>query len=157
MVDTSEAAEGSSGAGAGDDGIEDGDTEDADPGDPVSGDDRRDGPSTSRRVGGTLVRGVGVESETRCAHYAGDRDVVAVRFACCDAYYPCFECHEAVADHPADPIPAAAFDEAGVLCGACGAALTVREYLDCGFSCPDCGAAFNPGCAAHYDRYFETE
>lgn len=114
-----------------------------------------DAPPTTRTVGGTVVHGVDVGPETRCAHYDGERDVVAMRFACCDAYYPCFECHAAVADHPAEPVPAAAFDEPGVLCGVCGTELAVRAYLDCGFTCPSCGAAFNPGCAAHYDRYFE--
>lgn len=110
---------------------------------------------SERRVHGVAVRGRDVGPETRCAHYRGERDVIAVRFRCCDAYYPCYECHEAVADHPPEPWPRASFDEPAVLCGRCGATLTVAAYLDCGFRCPDCGAAFNPGCANHYDRYFE--
>lgn len=105
-------------------------------------------------VGDTDVHGVGVDGETRCAHYATARDVIAIRFACCDRYYPCAACHAAVADHEPEPIPEAAFDAPGVLCGACGSTLTVREYLGSDHACPDCGAAFNPGCAAHYDRYF---
>lgn len=114
-------------------------------------------PTDGRRVevNGTTVRGVGVGPETRCAHYAGERDVIAIRFGCCDSYHPCADCHAAVADHSAEPIPRAEFGEPGVLCGVCGAALTVEAYLDCGFVCPGCGAAFNPSCAAHYDRYFE--
>ena len=42
-----------------------------------------------------------------------------------------------------------------VHCGVCGTALTVRAYLDAEHACPVCDAAFNPGCATHYDRYFE--
>ena len=108
-------------------------------------------------VAGRAVRGVGVGPETRCAHYGGPRDVVAIRFACCDAYYPCVRCHAAVADHDAERVPRAAFDDAGVLCGRCGAALSVRTFVEGDHACPDCGAAFNPGCANHYDRYFETD
>lgn len=108
------------------------------------------------RVGGHEVRGVGVDPETRCDHYDSERDVVAIRFPCCEVFYPCFRCHEAVADHPAERWPADEFDAPAVLCGACGTALSVRAYLDCEASCPACGAGFNPGCADHYDRYFEV-
>lgn len=101
------------------------------------------------------VRGVDVGAETRCAHYGGERDVIAIRFACCDDYYPCFRCHEAVADHESEPLPADAGDEPGVLCGACDAVLTVRAYLDADDACPECGAGFNPGCADHYHLYFD--
>lgn len=107
-------------------------------------------------VGDHDVRGVGLDPETRCTHYASERDVVAIRFACCDTYYPCFRCHSAVTDHEPEPIPEREFDAPGVLCGVCGTALTVRSYLACDHECPACGAAFNPGCVAHHDRYFEV-
>jgi uncharacterized CHY-type Zn-finger protein len=110
---------------------------------------------TERTVGGHVVRGVAVGPETRCAHWTSDRDVVAIRAPCCGGYYPCHACHDALADHAFEPIPASAFDDPGVLCGVCGTALAVGEYLECGHACPACGAAFNPGCAAHHDRYFE--
>jgi|SRR6056297_3034063 len=106
-----------------------------------------------RHVHGHAVRGVAVDPATRCAHYDSDRDVVALRFACCDAYYPCFRCHEAVADHDAERLPVESPDPA-VLCGACGVELTPREFVDGTHECPDCGTAFNPGCGDHYDRYF---
>jgi len=102
------------------------------------------------------VRGVEVDAETRCAHYHTERDVVAIEFPCCGTFYPCFACHDAVADHPATRWPAADFDERAVLCGACGTELTISVYLDCESTCPACGTAFNPGCAAHVDRYFEV-
>ncbi len=101
--------------------------------------------------------GVAVDAETRCDHYASTRDVVAIRFPCCDRYYPCFRCHAAVADHEPERLPADEFDEAAVLCGRCGSTLSVDAYLDCDDACPDCGAAFNPGCRRHRDRYFEVE
>lgn len=106
-------------------------------------------------VGGIEVRGLDVDSETRCTHYDDERDVIAIRFRCCDEYYPCYRCHEALADHDPAVHPREAFSEPAVLCGACGTELSVAGYLDCGFDCPACDAAFNPGCRRHYDRYFE--
>ena len=108
-------------------------------------------------VHGVRVRGVGVGAETRCAHYDGERDVIAIRFACCGTYFPCYRCHAAAADHDSKVRPRSSFDDPGVLCGVCGAELSVSEYLNAADACPRCGAAFNPGCAAHYDRYFEME
>ncbi|MCU4924591.1 CHY zinc finger protein [Halobacteria archaeon AArc-dxtr1] len=108
-----------------------------------------------RLVGGYEVRGVQVGPETRCAHYDGERDVIALRFGCCEAFFPCHACHEAVADHEAEPWPRDRFDEPAVLCGSCGTTLTSTAYLACDHACPSCGVAFNPGCVAHYDHYFE--
>lgn len=109
-----------------------------------------------RTVHGLTVHGVDVGPETRCAHYATERDVVAIKFRCCGVYHPCHECHEAAADHRAAVWPEAEFDEHAVLCGVCGAELRIVDYLADGSSCPACGAAFNPGCRAHRDRYFAT-
>ncbi|WP_170972334.1 CHY zinc finger protein [Natronorubrum halophilum] len=105
----------------------------------------------------TPVRGVDVGSETRCAHYRTDLDVVAFKFACCEQYYPCYRCHEAVTDHDASPWPRDRFDESSVLCGVCETELTVPEYLEAEYRCPSCDAAFNPGCRAHAERYYETD
>ena len=99
---------------------------------------------------------MGVGPETRCAHYHGETDVIAIRFACCDTYYPCHACHEAVADHEAEVWPREDFDQKAVLCGVCGTELTVAEYLDSGSECTACGAGFNPGCARHRHLYFES-
>lgn len=107
------------------------------------------------QVHGHPVRGVDVDPETRCAHYHTRRDVVALAFPCCEPFYPCFECHEAVADHPAERWPAGSDDERAVLCGACGRDLAIREYVTGDLACPDCGAPFNPGCRNHFDRYFD--
>lgn len=102
------------------------------------------------------VHGLVVDDETRCVHYRSLLDIVAMRFRCCDRYYACRECHDICESHPAMRWPRAAFDEPAVLCGACGAELTVYEYLACHDACPRCGAGFNPGCAAHRGRYFAT-
>jgi uncharacterized CHY-type Zn-finger protein len=108
----------------------------------------------NRECHGVAVYGEDVDGETRCAHYATARDVVAIQFACCERFYPCHACHDAVADHDAEQWSADAFDQRAILCGACGARLTIEDYLACDDECPDCEHAFNPGCAAHADRYF---
>ena len=117
------------------------------------------------------LRGVAVDPDTRCAHWDSALDVVALRFGCCGAFSPCHACHAATADHEPEPWPRPRFDDPAVLCGVCGTTLSARAYLD-GDSegrspsasratpdddaCPACGAAFNPGCRRHRDRYFEA-
>ena len=103
---------------------------------------------------GVSVRGA-VDLETRCRHWRGQRDIIAIRFCCCDGWYPCYECHAALADHPASVWPVSALDKRAVLCGACGAQLTIAQYVESGAACLECAAAFNPGCKNHYHLYFE--
>ncbi|MFC3958722.1 CHY zinc finger protein [Halovivax cerinus] len=107
-------------------------------------------------VHGTPVSGLAVDDETRCAHYRTSRDVVALRFGCCESYYACHACHDAVADHDARVWPRSRFDEPAVLCGSCGETMTPETYFDAGHACPACDSPFNPGCLAHRDRYFES-
>lgn len=103
------------------------------------------------------LRGIGVGEATRCAHYGTERDVVAFRFACCDTYYPCHACHDALTDHAVERWPRDRFDEPAVLCGVCRTELTANTYLDSPTECPFCGAPFNPGCVDHHDRYFALD
>ena len=104
---------------------------------------------------GVPLRGVEVDARTGCAHYRNPRDVIALRFACCETYYPCRACHDATADHEAVVWPRARFDEPAVLCGVCRTTTSARAYLRDGSACPHCGAAFNPGCKTHRHLYFE--
>src|SRR5271165_2367176 len=101
----------------------------------------------SRHIHGIRVRGLDLGRRTQCCHYESKLDIVALKFACCEEYFSCFSCHEALADHPAQRWPESTFDTNAVLCGACGSELTIREYMTCEFACPECGAGFNPGCA----------
>ena len=110
-------------------------------------------PATDARFSVPL-RGVDVGPETRCTHYDGPHDVVAFRFVCCEVYYPCAECHAATTDHVATRWPGDRRHEPAVLCGACGHTMSAVAYLEADHTCPHCTAAFNPGCAAHHDRYF---
>jgi uncharacterized CHY-type Zn-finger protein len=102
------------------------------------------------------VRGIDVDTETRCAHYHSVIDVIAIRMRCCGEYYACKDCHEALAGHAIKVWPHKEWDERAVLCGVCKAELTVNEYLQCGNRCPRCAAHFNPGCRNHYHFYFKA-
>jgi uncharacterized CHY-type Zn-finger protein len=102
-----------------------------------------------------LVCGLDLDPQTRCAHWHSRRDIIAIRMRCCETYFACRECHDALAAHPVEVWPKAEWGQPAVLCGACSRELSVREYLDCDSRCPDCGAAFNPGCKTHHHLYFE--
>lgn len=110
----------------------------------------------SRLICDETVFGLDVDPNTRCEHYRTALDIIAIKFKCCERWYPCFECHAAVADHEPKVWPAGEFDEQAILCGACGHQLTIREYLICGSACPACESGFNPGCSHHYHLYFEA-
>jgi len=102
------------------------------------------------------VEGVSLDPQTRCAHWHGDLDIIAIKMRCCETYYACRQCHDELAGHEAMVRPAAEWDAPGVLCGACGRELSVHQYMGCDNQCPACGAGFNPGCRSHYHLYFET-
>ena len=110
-----------------------------------------------RTLGEWDVFGIGIDTETRCAHYRADHDVIALRFGCCAIFYSCYQCHRAIADHEPEPWPRNRFNEPTVLCGVCRTVLSPREYLDTGDACPFCLTAFNPGCARHHDLYFARD
>lgn len=100
-----------------------------------------------------VVHGPIVDEHTRCIHYRTDLDIVAIRAACCDTYFPCHLCHDQTADHPLRPWPAGSSDEHAVLCGACWTELTIAAYTSTD-ACPRCGSGFNPRCALHHPVYF---
>ena len=107
-------------------------------------------------IHGEKVHGIDVDSETRCGHWHSPLDVIAIKFKCCNKWFPCFECHQAIANHEAEVWGKIEFDRKAILCGVCGHQLAIAEYMNCGNTCPNCNASFNPGCAKHYDLYFEV-
>lgn len=115
-----------------------------------------DGRTPQQRRAGPAAIGA-IDEQTRCRHYHGPNDVIAIKFKCCGEYYCCYFCHEETADHPAVPWEPGERSEQAVLCGGCGAVLTIGAYLGCGSVCPACGIAFNPRCAVHYPLYFGME
>jgi uncharacterized CHY-type Zn-finger protein len=53
------------------------------------------------RIAGFPVRGLAIDSRTGCTHYRSALDIVAIKFACCQSYFACFNCHQAEAGHGA--------------------------------------------------------
>ncbi len=101
------------------------------------------------------VLGVDLDAGSRCLHYHGPTDIVAIKMKCCQHYYACIACHSTLADHAAETWPADEWDRIAVLCGACGLEMSIGDYMSSGNLCPRCAAAFNPGCRNHYHLYFE--
>ena len=107
-------------------------------------------------IHGIEVKGVGVNPQTRCAHYATPQDIIAIKFFCCQTYYPCHACHHEVADHHAIVWPSDQFNEKAILCGVCGWEMSITEYMNSHYICPNCEAEFNPRCQNHYGLYFQV-
>jgi uncharacterized CHY-type Zn-finger protein len=102
-----------------------------------------------------MVYGLDLDTQTRCDHYRSALDIIAIRMRCCDRYYACKNCHDALESHEIETWQTSEREERAVLCGACGNELTIRQYMQCGNVCPNCAAAFNPGCRNHWEFYFE--
>lgn len=108
------------------------------------------------KIRDTIVLGVDIDPQTRCAHYHSERDVVAIEFKCCGEWFSCHQCHAELGGHATEVWTKEEFGERAVMCGSCGRQLTISEYLECGSVCPNCQHQFNPGCANHHHLYFET-
>ena len=112
--------------------------------------------ANSRIVFGVEVRGISVDRRTGCIHYRSTLDVIAIKHRCCQVWYACIECHNGLADHASDVWRYDEFENHAILCGMCGAKLTISQYLANSSRCPSCRAAFNPGCSLHHHLYFEV-
>ncbi len=101
------------------------------------------------------VEGKLVDNETRCVHYNSSLDIIAIKFKCCNTFYPCFKCHQESADHEAVVWLKNEGDEKAILCGLCQTTITINQYLTSKNTCPNCNSLFNPSCKLHYHLYFE--
>ena len=104
-----------------------------------------------------IVHGTDVNVRTQCAHYHSERDLIAIKFKCCNDFYACIQCHHEAAGHAPEVWPKSEFNAQAVHCGNCQHTFSIASYFDCDNSCPNCQVAFNPGCATHYHLYFEQE
>ncbi len=100
------------------------------------------------------VNGVGMDAETRCAHYHTELDIIAIKFKCCGRWFPCYKCHQEIAEHSTETWPANEWKEAAILCGVCGNQQTIADYRKGNATCISCSANFNPACAKHHHLYF---
>jgi uncharacterized CHY-type Zn-finger protein len=103
-----------------------------------------------------MLKGKLVDDETRCEHYHSPLDIIAIKFKCCNDYYPCYECHEELASHPSQVWTKEERNTKAILCGICKTELTIQEYIDSANTCPQCNSSFNPNCSRHYHLYFEV-
>ena len=101
------------------------------------------------------VKGKVIDAETRCEHYHSPLDVIAIKFKCCNQYYPCYKCHQETTNHQPLVWSKDERNTKAILCGACKNELTIRQYFDGDNECPNCTAKFNPDCSRHYHLYFE--
>lgn len=102
-----------------------------------------------------VVHGRDVTKRTQCVHYHSERDIIAIKHKCCDTFYACIQCHNELAGHPPQVWDKAERQTKAILCGSCHSKISIADYLACANTCPQCQAAFNPGCANHYHLYFE--
>ena len=96
-----------------------------------------------------------IDQATRCQHYHTGKDIIAIRFYCCNRYFPCHLCHEAYGCGKGEVWPCEKFNEKAILCGSCKTELTINQYINSDNTCPNCQASFNSGCSLHYHLYFE--
>jgi len=102
------------------------------------------------------VFGKVMDDQVRCEHYHSELDIIAIKFKCCDKYYPCFQCHLETTDHAPQAWPGHEWHTKAILCGNCKTELTINEYMGSGNQCPHCNARFNPNCSKHYHLYFQV-
>lgn len=110
----------------------------------------------SAQGGRCMIYGRTVDWESRCIHYHTKEDIIAIKFACCNRYYPCYKCHAECEDHPVIRWENDAFSEKAIVCGVCRTEHTIHEYLKAG-NCKTCGSQFNEGCRYHHHLYFAIQ
>lgn len=110
----------------------------------------------SHNVKKNTIKGKTVDEQTRCVHYHSPLDIIAIKFKCCDQYYPCYQCHEEEAGHSAQVWKKEEWGKLAILCGQCQKELTIHQYMSSGSECLYCKAPFNPNCSRHYHLYFEA-
>ncbi|WP_423188349.1 CHY zinc finger protein [Alkalibacterium sp. f15] len=101
------------------------------------------------------VKGFLIDHQTRCKHYHGEKDIVAIKFKCCGDYYPCYKCHDESVNHTKKRWSKEEFSKKAILCGECLTECNIEEYM-AHQTCSHCAAHFNPDCRFHYDVYFEV-
>ena len=103
------------------------------------------------------VAGIQSDAETRCQHYNGINDVLAIRLKCCTVYYSCRECHDELSGHTAQTWDLSERQQFALYCGRCQNTFSIDTYLNDPFKCPTCKCLFNPNCVEHHHLYFNLK
>ncbi|EGW30027.1 uncharacterized protein SPAPADRAFT_144251 [Spathaspora passalidarum NRRL Y-27907] len=102
------------------------------------------------------LKGQLVDKHSRCIHYHTTIDIIALKYKCCQTYYPCFQCHQELTNHKVEKYNLTDLESIKVvLCGECYNELLFDEYKNNQMKCVYCHHEFNPGCSLHYDLYFD--
>ncbi|MGL4819778.1 MAG: GNAT family N-acetyltransferase [Bacilli bacterium] len=96
-----------------------------------------------------------IDDFTRCDHYHTARDIISLRFKCCDRFYPCHLCHAETAGHEATLWEQSDYDVPVVCCGNCDSKFSIHQYLAADATCPVCTAEWNPACKTHSHFYWK--
>ena len=96
-----------------------------------------------------------IDEQTRCVHYHSPLDIIAIKFKCCNEYYPCYYCHKEDTDHPVQVWNKNEHTTKAIICGICKHEMTIEQYLTSDNKCPLCNSKFNANCSNHYHFYFE--
>jgi uncharacterized CHY-type Zn-finger protein len=68
--------------------------------------------------GDISIKGRPIDNQGRCIHYHSPLDIIAIRFKCCEEYYPCYQCHEETANHAPEVWQKDEYNTRAILCGA---------------------------------------
>lgn len=102
------------------------------------------------------IKGKVIDNKTRCIHYHSVLDIIAIKFKCCNNYFPCYQCHEEESDHTTQVWEKVDFEIKAIICGACKTEMSITAYKSSDYKCPFCSSNFNPKCSLHDYLYFET-
>ncbi|MEX5942171.1 CHY zinc finger protein [Mammaliicoccus sciuri] len=100
------------------------------------------------------IHGLTVDNESRCEHYHTPLDIIAIKFKCCDKFYPCYKCHNECEKHDIKRWDQSEFDEHAILCGVCKETISINDYM-LKEVCPNCDARFNHRYKYHHHLYFK--
>src|SRR5699024_1313648 len=101
------------------------------------------------------VLGKFLDKETRCKHYAYEKDINVIKFDYCIRYYHCCKCHWESVDHALQKWQNEKFNTKAILCGVCRTEMTIETYMNHN-ACPECGSVYNENCQLHYPIYFDV-
>ena len=99
------------------------------------------------------VYGSLIDNETRCIHYHTFLDIIAIKFKCCEKYYPCYQCHNEHESHNIQRWSAEEFHKRRYFVEFVKMN-SIHDYMMTE-TCPNCQAHFNSRCKFHYHLYFE--